>query len=99
MIENILFDLDGTLTEPFEGITNSVLYALRKCGIEEGDRAKLKAFIGPPLVSSFSEFYGMTQEDVAHFASNVLATQQRLLGNNYVPLSEGEIETIYAARL
>lgn len=43
--------------------------------------------------------YGMTQEDVAHFASNVLATQQRLLGNNYVPLSEGEIETIYAARL
>ena len=25
MIENILFDLDGTLTEPFEGITNSVL--------------------------------------------------------------------------
>ena len=44
MIENILFDLDGTLTEPFEGITNSVLYALRKCGIEEQDRAKLKAF-------------------------------------------------------
>ena len=69
MIENILFDLDGTLTEPFEGITNSVLYALRKCGIEEGDRAKLKAFIGPPLVSSFSEFYGMTQEEARRAVS------------------------------
>ena len=30
MIKDILFDLDGTLTEPFEGITNSVLYALHK---------------------------------------------------------------------
>lgn len=69
MIENILFDLDGTLTEPFEGITNSVLYALRKCGIEEGDRAKLKAFIGPPLLSSFSEFYGMTQEEARRAVS------------------------------
>ena len=69
MIENILFDLDGTLTEPFEGITNSVLYALRKCGIEEGDRAKLKAFIGPPLLASFSEFYGMTQEEARRAVS------------------------------
>ena len=69
MIENILFDLDGTLTEPFEGITNSVLYALRKCGIEEGDMAKLKAFIGPPLVSSFSELYGMTQEEARRAVS------------------------------
>ena len=69
MIKDILFDLDGTLTEPFEGITNSVLYALRKCGIEEGDRAKLKAFIGPPLLASFSEFYGMTQEEARRAVS------------------------------
>ena len=63
MIKDILFDLDGTLTEPFEGITNSVLYALHKCGIAETDREKLRAFIGPPLLASFSEYYGMTREE------------------------------------
>ena len=63
MFTHILFDLDGTLTNPFEGITNSVLYALRKCGIEEQDRGKLAAFIGPPLIASFRDFYGMTLED------------------------------------
>lgn len=63
MLENILFDLDGTLTDPFEGITNSVLYALKKMGIEEQDRGKLAVFIGPPLIASFRDFYGMTPED------------------------------------
>ena len=43
--------------------------------------------------------YGMTQEDISLFADNVLATQQRLLGNNFAPLSQSEIEAIYAARL
>ena len=63
MIKDILFDLDGTLTEPFEGITNSVLYALQKCGIAETDREKPRAFIGPPLLASFSEYYDMTREE------------------------------------
>ena len=34
----IFFDLDGTLTDPGIGITNSVMYALEKFGIEETDR-------------------------------------------------------------
>lgn len=58
----ILFDLDGTLTDPWEGITASVLYALNKMNIEEPDRHKLTAFIGPPLVESFEEFYGLDPE-------------------------------------
>ena len=37
----LLFDLDGTLTDPGEGITNSVAYALRKQGIEVTDRKEL----------------------------------------------------------
>ena len=45
----LLFDLDGTLTDPKEGITTSVQYALRAFGIEEPDLEKLKPFIGPPL--------------------------------------------------
>lgn len=54
----ILFDLDGTLTDPQEGITNSIKYALKHYGIEENDYSVLLSFIGPPLVDSFCEHYG-----------------------------------------
>lgn len=60
--DTILFDLDGTLTDPKEGITASVQYALRQFGIEENDMEILCRFIGPPLVDSFQEFYGFSQE-------------------------------------
>ncbi|MFS0674527.1 HAD family hydrolase [Ornithinibacillus sp. 179-J 7C1 HS] len=54
----ILFDLDGTLSDPKEGITQSVQYALRKMNITEPDLKKLDSFIGPPLQVSFAEHYG-----------------------------------------
>lgn len=57
----ILFDLDGTLTDPQVGITKSVQYALEHMGIMEPDRKKLIPFIGPPLTASFMEFYGMDE--------------------------------------
>ena len=58
----IFFDLDGTLTDPQEGITNCVKYALESFGIHETDYSKLMRFIGPPLVYSFSEYYGFGEE-------------------------------------
>lgn len=58
----LLFDLDGTLTDPKEGITTSVQYALRSFGIEEPDLEKLTPFIGPPLRESFMRFYGFGEE-------------------------------------
>ena len=61
--DTLLFDLDGTLTDPFEGITNAIIYALGRLGIEGSDRNKLSSFIGPPLTESFSEFYGMSKDD------------------------------------
>ena len=54
----ILFDLDGTLTDPFEGITKSFVYALNAFGIDEPDRNVLRRVIGPPLIYSFKEYYG-----------------------------------------
>ena len=63
MFQYCLFDLDGTLTDPKEGITKSVQYALKKFGIEEPDLDRLEPFIGPPLKDSFIEFYGFSQED------------------------------------
>lgn len=62
MFDLILFDLDGTLTDPKEGITKCVQYALRACGVEEPDLDKLMPFIGPPLVDSFMMFYGFGRE-------------------------------------
>ena len=63
MFDVFMFDLDGTLTDPGEGITNCVMYALKKFGIEETDRTKLYKFIGPPLFNSFQEYYGFSEEE------------------------------------
>lgn len=62
MYQYFLFDLDGTLTDPGLGITNSVMYALKKFGIDESDRTKLYKFIGPPLKDSFHKFYGFDEK-------------------------------------
>lgn len=63
MYQTILFDLDGTLTNSELGVTNSVAYALTKCGIEVQDKKDLTVFIGPPLRDSFERFYGFSEEE------------------------------------
>ncbi|MBQ8743064.1 MAG: HAD hydrolase-like protein [Clostridia bacterium] len=60
---HIFFDLDGTVTDPYEGITKAVSHALGKFGIEIPDRKALSSFIGPPLYDSFRKFYGLSEED------------------------------------
>ncbi len=57
-----LFDLDGTLTDPGIGITDSVMYALKKFDIDVKDRSELYPFIGPPLDYSFKTYFGFTDE-------------------------------------
>jgi phosphoglycolate phosphatase len=61
-IINILFDLDGTLTDPKEGIVNSILFAFNKLGIHENSIDELDTFIGPPLRESFLKRYNLTNE-------------------------------------
>lgn len=64
MYKTVLFDLDGTLTDPGLGITNSVMYALDKFGIKVKDRTSLYKFIGPPLKESYSKYYHLSGEDL-----------------------------------
>lgn len=58
----VLFDLDGTLTDPGEGITNSVAYSLKRYGIKVENRSELYKFIGPPLIESYEKYYGFSHE-------------------------------------
>ncbi|MDE6433297.1 MAG: HAD family hydrolase [Lachnospiraceae bacterium] len=62
MYNHLLFDLDGTITDPGLGITNSVMYSLQKFDINVEDRTSLYKFIGPPLRDSFEMFYGFSGE-------------------------------------
>ncbi len=70
--KNILFDLDGTLTDSALGITKSVQFALKNFGLEV-EAFHLKTFIGPPLQQSFKNFYGFSEADtikaIEHYRS------------------------------
>lgn len=61
--DTILFDLDGTLTDPKRGITKSIQYALNSFGMDVPDPASLEKCIGPPLQDSFSELFGLSPAD------------------------------------
>ncbi len=58
MSTHVYFDLDGTLTDPFEGITRCILYALDKLGVSHPSDEYLYSCIGPPLYETFPEMVG-----------------------------------------
>jgi len=58
----IIFDLDGTITDPRVGITKSIDYALSYYGIKTENLDSLCKYIGPPLLNSFQEDYGFSEE-------------------------------------
>lgn len=61
-MKNILFDLDGTITDPFLGIMKAVAYSLNSFDIRINGLDELTVFIGPPLDESFQKYYGMNEE-------------------------------------
>jgi len=64
MLQHVLFDLDGTLTDPALGITNSIMYAMPRFGLTPpADRRELYHFIGPPLRDNMMETFGLSLED------------------------------------
>lgn len=63
MYDTILLDLDGTLTNPYMGITNGVIYALENMGYDVPPRESLKSFIGPPLYDEFRRKFSMSDEE------------------------------------
>lgn len=65
MFDYLFFDLDGTLTDPAQGITNSFIHALKYFGIEIPSYETLCTFIGPPLPETFKTQFGFDEQKVA----------------------------------
>ncbi len=64
MFDYLFFDLDGTLTNPAQGITNSFIYAFKSLGIEVPTYETLLTFIGPPLPVTFGKMMGLPDSQV-----------------------------------
>jgi len=76
--KNILFDLDGTITDSSPGIINSYLYSLEKIGLAEEDIDKLRSYIGSPLRAYYTERHNLSnaESDIAvkHFREHYAET-------------------------
>ena len=93
----ILFDLDGTVTNPEEGITKSFAYALEYMGIHVEDRTELRKVIGPPLLQSFDEFYHFTKEQALEATAKYRERYQDMgwAENEVYPGMEETLKTLW----
>ncbi|WP_422376698.1 HAD family hydrolase [Roseibium sp.] len=78
-VSAVLFDLDGTLTDPFDGITRSIQHALEKMSAKAVAAADLRWCIGPPLWDSFrvlleTDDKARLDEAVAHYRERYTVT-------------------------
>ena len=85
-IENILIDLDGTLTDPKLGITTCIRYAMRKLGRPLADEVDLDWCIGPPLKASLAT---LLQSDDDELAEQALVLYRERFGT--IGLFENEV--------
>lgn len=90
-----LFDLDGTLTDPKEGITKSFRYALEKMGVESPELAELEQYIGPPLMKSFQQYFS---EEGAKKAVEYYRERYREIGIFENGVYDGIEEVLKAAK-
>jgi phosphoglycolate phosphatase len=51
---SLLFDLDGTLSDNYPGISRSIVYALDRMGIEPPSPEVLRRCVGPPMRETFA---------------------------------------------
>lgn len=95
----ILFDLDGTITDPKTGITKSVEYSLRSFGIHVGDLDELLPFIGPPLRDSYKNFYSFSDVDAEKAVAKYREyfTDRGIFENILYPGMDDLLQTLYEA--
>ena len=88
--KNILFDLDGTLSDPKEGIINSYKYALKKLNIDEENPDSLTEFIGTSLQNCFTNKYGLKDNELssAIIYYREYFSEKELMKTNYMMVSK-----------
>ncbi|MDE7229365.1 MAG: HAD-IA family hydrolase [Oscillospiraceae bacterium] len=89
----VLFDMDGTLSDSFPGVSGGILYALEKLGYECPPRESLKDFMGPPLLDQFMRRFKM-DEDTAAEAVRLYREYYPVKGINEQSPMEGAEETV-----
>ena len=92
--QNILFDLDGTITDPSEGIEKCINFALQKLGEPPCPPEKIPAFIGPPLLDGYMMNLGFTEEKARACveAYRIRYDREGFLENKLIP-GAGELLT------
>lgn len=101
-IKNVLFDLDGTLTDPREGITRCIQYALEQLNRPVPAQSALEAYIGPPLRSTFSLILASTDTALVETAVGFYRERFAAAGlfeNELYAGVPSMLESLQAARL
>ncbi|MEY3403840.1 MAG: HAD family hydrolase, partial [Anabaena sp. CRKS33] len=96
----VLFDLDGTLTDPKPGITGCIQYALSELGYKPPDVNELLWCIGPPLKSSFSQLLQTSNDTLLEEAISLYRSRFSTIGlfeNSLYPQIPETLKTIRAA--
>jgi phosphoglycolate phosphatase len=93
-----LFDLDGTLTDPREGITRSIAHALQRLDIEPPPLAELEFAIGPPLRASLARLIGTESRETVETALAHYRERFADVGLYENRVYEGIVETLESLR-
>lgn len=94
MTKYLFFDLDGTLTDPSEGITNCIAYALEKLGVKCPPHRELTKYIGPPLYQSFMEMLGTDEKSAGENAVKIYRERFSTVGLLENSPYEGILDTL-----
>lgn len=81
-MQHIIFDLDGTISNPETGILNGYKYTFPKVNLPTPNDAELRTLIGPPLRIVFEEMYGLSKEQT-NFAIDTYRVYYNTLGGAY----------------
>lgn len=70
MIENVIFDLDGTLLDTSEGIVESAKHTAKEFGYPDLSYSEWLTFVGPPVQNSFMDNYGCDIDEAQRMADS-----------------------------
>jgi phosphoglycolate phosphatase len=98
MLKNVFFDLDGTLTDPKQGITRCIQHALRSLDKPYFSENELQQFIGPPLRSSFKKLLHSDEESLIEEAVRLYRERFSTIGIFENTIYPGIVDLLAALR-